>query len=121
MDFYDFAEKGQIGVSRYKVHGNDIIERNQTDFYTWDLMLSLNEPKEVSVKFQTHDSSLQNTSDKIKITVFQWRDKEANSHHHSYFSNSNTKTALEWRELRLLQLLFLSEIYMVPTFFYYQY
>lgn len=121
MNFYAFAEKGQIGVSHYKVKDNDIIERNQTDFYTWDLMLSLNELKEVSVKFQTHDSSLQNTSDKIKITVFQWKDKEANSHHHSYFSNSNTKTALEWRELRLLQQLFLPKIYMVPTIFYYQY
>lgn len=43
MNFYVFADRGQMGVSHYKVHGNDIIERNQTDFYTWDLMLSLNE------------------------------------------------------------------------------
>ena len=75
MNFYVFAEKGQIGVRCYKVHGDDIIERNQMGFYTWDSMLSLNKLKEVSVKVQTHDSSLQSTSDKIKITVFQWRDK----------------------------------------------
>ena len=75
MNFYVFAEKEQIGVRCYKVHGDDIIERNQMGFYTWDSMLSLNELKEVSVKVQTHDSSLQSTSDKIKITVFQRRDK----------------------------------------------
>lgn len=36
-----------------------------------------------------HDSSLQSTHDKIKITMFQF--KEANSHNHSYFSNPNIK------------------------------
>lgn len=60
-------------------------------------MLSLNELSEVCVKVQTHDSSLQSTSDKIKITMFQQRNREANSHYHRYFSNSNAKTALNTR------------------------
>lgn len=86
-----------MSVSHYKVHGNDIIERNQIGFYTRDLMLSLNELSVVCVKVQTHDSSLQSTSDKIKITVFQQRNRETNSHYHRYFSNSNVKTALNTR------------------------
>ena len=69
MNFYVFAEKGQIGVRCYKVRGDDVIERNQMGFYTWDSMLSLNELKEASVKVRTHDSSLQSTSDKIRNTV----------------------------------------------------
>lgn len=67
-----------MGVSHYKGHDYDIIERNQTDFYTCDIKLSLNELQEVCVKVQTYDSLLQTTSDKIKITVFQWTNREAN-------------------------------------------
>lgn len=73
MNFYVFAEKGQIGVRCYKVRGDDIIERNQMGFYTWDSMLWTSLRRLLSrSEHMIHHCRVQVT--KLGL-LFQWRDK----------------------------------------------
>lgn len=58
-------------------------------------MVFVNEFQEVCVKVYIYDLLLQSISDKIKIIVFQWRDKEVNFYYYSYFLNLNVKSVLE--------------------------